>query len=214
MTWANDLDFTRMDVEISERWSSNDGDVRFVLPFVDAREAVNVTRRDSTSKGTQIMDKTLLESATTWTTGFNWLRNSTDIREFEFVVNGADLDINKLRLTGLQCISGKCPQEEIKPVPLGDAKYWSDVATWPSGMLPLEGEDVHIEPGMNVILDIETPKLNLLIINGQLSFMDYDKPIHLHAKQIYVRSGNLLIGEEGNPYQQDAQITLYGSRRE
>jgi len=90
-----------MDVEVSERWTSNDGDIRFVLPFVDAREAVNVTRRDSTSFGTQIDDKTLLESTTTWTTGYNWLRNETEVREFEFVVNGADTDISKIRLTGL-----------------------------------------------------------------------------------------------------------------
>lgn len=67
-------------------------------------------------------------------------------------------------------------------MPLGDAKYWSELDTWPSGELPKEGEDVHIEPGMNVILDIETPKLNLLIINGKLSFLDHTDPIHLHAK--------------------------------
>ena len=59
---------------------------------------------------------------------------------------------------------------------------------------------MHIEPGMNVILDIETPKLNLLIINGKLSFLDHTDPIHLHAKQIYVRAGTLEIGEEASTY--------------
>ena len=156
----------------------------------------------------------MLNTVSSWTTGANWLQNATDIREFQFVVNSKDLNINKIRLQGLQCISGACPQDAVRPVPLGDAKYWSAVDTWPSGMLPVEGEDVHIEPGMNVILDIETPKLNLLIINGRLSFLDYTDPIHLHAKQIYVRSGELLIGEEAAPYQNDAQISLYGSRHE
>lgn len=52
LTWANDLDFTQMDVEVSERWATGDEDLLFVLPFVDAREAINVTRRDSTSFGT------------------------------------------------------------------------------------------------------------------------------------------------------------------
>lgn len=80
--------------------------------------------------------------------------------------------------------------------------------------MPLPGEDVHIEPGMNVILDIETPQLNLLTINGKLSFLDGVDPIHLHAKQIYVRSGTLEIGTEESPYQGSAQITLYGSRHE
>ena len=98
-----------MDVEISERWEETDENLLFVLPFVDAREAINVTRRDSTSFKTQIPDQTMLNSVSTWTTGSNWLQNATDIREFQFVVNGADLNINKIRLEGLQCISGSCP---------------------------------------------------------------------------------------------------------
>ena len=81
-------------------------------------------------------------------------------------------------------------------------------------MLPIAGEDVVIEPGMHVILDIETPILNLLVVNGRLSFLDFNTDIHLHAKQIYVRAGELLIGEEGTPYEANAQISLYGMRNE
>ena len=54
----------------------------------------------------------------------------------------------------------------------------------------------------------------MLIINGKLSFFDGNDPIHLHAKQIYVRAGTLEIGTEASPYQGSAQITLYGSRHE
>lgn len=64
---------------------------------------------------------------------------------------------------------------------------------------------MHIEPGMNVVLDIETPLLELVTVNGRLSFLnDETKKIHLHAKQVYVRNGELLVGEEENPYQGDA----------
>ena len=73
------------------------------------------------------------------------------------MVNGKDRSIKEINLEALRCIHGDCPQDYVKPVPLGDAKYWSELATWPSGRLPQAGEDVHIEPGMNVILDIETP---------------------------------------------------------
>ena len=59
-----------------------------------------------------------------------------------------------------------------------------------------------IAPDMHVILDIETPELNLVTVNGKLSFKDQTNGdlVHLKAKQVYVRSGELLIGEEGTPY--------------
>lgn len=70
ITWANDLDYTNMRVQVSEKWEADDADTFFMLPFVDAREAINVTDTDT---GLQIMDKSLLEPKNTWTTGFNWL---------------------------------------------------------------------------------------------------------------------------------------------
>jgi len=59
-----------MKVQISERWEAGDKEALFVLPFVDAREAINVTRVDT---GQQIPDKSLLESRNTWESGHNWL---------------------------------------------------------------------------------------------------------------------------------------------
>ena len=131
------------------------------------------------------------------------------------MVNGEDQSIRNLKLRGLQCISGTCPQEEIDDsIPIDpNSSLWSNPLTWPSGKVPVAGENVHIEPGMNVVLDIETPLFELVSINGRLSFLnDESASIHLHAKQVYVRNGELLIGEEGNPYQGDAQISLYGKR--
>lgn len=59
---------------------------------------------------------------------------------------------------------------------------------------------------MNIILDIETPLLNLVIVNGRLSF--HDDPdgnlINLKAKQVYVRAGELLIGNDTDPYMGNA----------
>lgn len=57
ITWANDLDYTHMNVQLSDRWSADDGTILFTLPFVDAREAVNVTDTDT---NTQIMEGTLV----------------------------------------------------------------------------------------------------------------------------------------------------------
>jgi len=59
---------------------------------------------------------------------------------------------------------------------------------------------VEIEPDMNVVLDIETPVLAMLVINGRLSFYDDNKLIHLRAKHIFVRAGELLIGSSEAPF--------------
>jgi hypothetical protein len=63
-----------------------------------------------------------------------------------------------------------------------------------------------------MILDIaETPKLKLMRVNGLLSFSN-EMDVHLKAKHIFVRAGELQIGTETNPYLYNAQITLYGEK--
>jgi len=64
-----------------------------------------------------------------------------------------------------------------------------------------------------MLLDIEeTPKINILNINGRLSFIQHENTpnIHLQAKQIFVRAGELIIGSEEEPFAGDALITLLG----
>ena len=52
-----------------------------------------------------------------------------------------------------------------------DVRYWSNPQHWTSGEVPVAGDDVEIESGWNMILDIaETPELQLLRINGILTF--------------------------------------------
>jgi hypothetical protein len=52
----------------------------------------------------------------------------------------------------------------------------------------------------------------MLTVNGRLTFQN-DKDIHLHAKHIFVRAGELIIGSKAVPYVHNAQITLHGERQ-
>lgn len=71
---------------------------------------------------------------------------------------------------------------------------------------------MHIEPSWNMLLDIEeTPILMLMQINGRLTF-DPTKNINLRAKHIFVRAGELVIGNATHPYEMDGRITLYGEK--
>ena len=55
-------------------------------------------------------------------TGDNWVRNETDPREFEFVVNGMDTTTaaRKIEILPLECISGVCELELVEDVQLED----------------------------------------------------------------------------------------------
>ena len=49
---------------------------------------------------------------------------------------------------------------------------WSDVSTWPSRILPVNGDNVTIKAEYKVLLDINPPKMNNLIIKGTLIIPD------------------------------------------
>jgi len=113
-------------------------------------------------------------------------------------------------MVGLRCL-GSC-LETIENATIEDTiRLWSNASSWPSGAVPVEGEDVHVEPGWNMVLDIDTPKVKLLRINGRLTFLNTTN-IHLQAKHIFIRAGELHIGSAEYPFQYNATITLYGEK--
>jgi cell migration-inducing and hyaluronan-binding protein len=103
-------------------------------------------------------------------------------------------------MVGERCI-GSClkavVEQEIETV----ERLWSDPATWPSGKVPVEGEDVEILPGKNILFDLEeSPILKQIEINGRLTFKPSMPKLHLRARYIFVRMGELLIGSEETPF--------------
>src|SRR5690348_18038428 len=85
-------------------------------------------------------------------------------------------------------------------------KRWSDASTWPDKKVPGKDAVVTIEKGMDVVLDVSTPPLHGLTINGKLSFAD-KKDLELTSEWIMVH-GELEIGTEAKPHTHNATITL------
>ena len=83
---------------------------------------------------------------------------------------------------------------------------WSDPATWPNRKVPAAGEKVTIERGKEVVLDVSTPALNGLSIDGKLRFSD-NADVELSTEWIMVH-GELQIGTEARPHTRNATITL------
>jgi hypothetical protein len=86
------------------------------------------------------------------------------------------------------------------------ATRWSDPASWPNKKVPAAGEKVEIASGKEVILDVNTPALGGLTINGKLSFAN-TADVELTTEWVMVH-GELEAGTEANPHTRKATITL------
>ena len=83
---------------------------------------------------------------------------------------------------------------------------WSDSATWADKKVPAEGAIVTINQGMDVVLDVSTPPLRGLTINGKLSFAN-NRDLELTTEWIMLH-GELEIGTEKSPHTRKATITF------
>ena len=86
---------------------------------------------------------------------------------------------------------------------------WSDPATW-GGRRPAQGDIVRIPSGAHVRLDVSTPNLGGLYVDGTLSFKEKD--LELTSAWIMVH-GRLRIGRATDPFVHRAVITLTGADR-
>ena len=79
----------------------------------------------------------------------------------------------------------------------------------------MDGETVYVPSGLNLVVDIdESPKLNLVLVEGSLTFLPNSNPEHqrkFHAHYIYVHGGSMEVGTEEFPYTSKITITMYGA---
>src|SRR5213075_2470405 len=84
---------------------------------------------------------------------------------------------------------------------------WSDPATWPGGFVPAAGARVIIPAGRTILLDVVTPRLASLRIDGALVADDRDVGIDAGGIEVY---GRLEIGTSDRPFAHRATLTLWG----
>src|SRR5690606_4682433 len=76
---------------------------------------------------------------------------------------------------------------------------WSDRSAWPSGKVPVAGDEVTIPRGTEVVLDVSTPVLRSLTVQGKLTFAD-TRDLELSTDWIYLPGGHLQVGTEAKPH--------------
>ena len=109
-------------------------------------------------------------------------------------------------MLALALAAGMTVATAAAPAHAAGAQSWSDPATW-GGKVPGAGDVARIPAGRTVVLDVDTPKLEGVEINGTLRFAD--RNLRLHTGWIMVH-GRLQIGTEANPHTKQAEIVLDG----
>jgi hypothetical protein len=140
--------------------------------------------------------------------------NDTATREIHYLINGKNASRTSLVMKAYRCV-GSCLAAIANVVIEDTIRYWSSPDSWKTGKVPLEGEDAIVQPGYNIIYDIvgDSPIINNVQINGRVSFMDDGKVRNLRARYLFVRMGELIIGNSKKPYL-DATITLFGDKQD
>ncbi len=95
------------------------------------------------------------------------------------------------------------------PPPAPGPARWSDATTWPGGILPLAGADVTIPADKTILLDVATPALNKVVINGTLTAAT-DRDVALTARNVWIL-GSLRAGTEASHDLYKFTLTLTGA---
>jgi hypothetical protein len=87
---------------------------------------------------------------------------------------------------------------------------WSQSTTWGGASPPREGDSVYIPRGQNVLVDVSTPILNAVIVEGALIFKD--TPLTFDAHYVMIRAGRFQIGTWEKPIQSKITVTMHGNK--
>ncbi|XP_071488092.1 fibrocystin-L-like [Diadema antillarum] len=90
---------------------------------------------------------------------------------------------------------------------------WSSIYTWGGNNPPVEGDFVIVPAGQTLLLDVTTPILSVLLIQGGEVIFD-EADIELHAEYVVVvDGGHFQIGTEEEPFQHEASVVMHGHVR-
>lgn len=120
---------------------------------------------------------------------------------------------------GQQFIARECPVEGCPTPPPAlsgpaNRRLWSDKSRWPRQKLPKEWENVVIGFDEWVVLDIETPMLHWLTVEGVLEFSrNHTAILNAHSVKVW---GRVDMGTEFSPIPRGsrAEIVLHGGEED
>lgn len=212
------LDYEKLQFDMSQLWEEWDEPIYIMHNWTDIRAAIDFTVKEKDSSKYYVMPNNSISShKSQWALGQNVVYNATAVRETHWIISPKNQSINPyeeqtVKQVGHRCV-GACGEQLNESVPNENrTRYWNNSEDWPNNTIPGEGEDVHIEPGWNMIFNLNpSPVYKLVRVNGNLTF-ENTTDTHLRAKHVFIRAGELHVGSAEYPMLQNARITLYGEK--
>lgn len=150
-----------------------------------------------------------------------------NIGTVEVTIDGIECVVNTgaTTATNIECVTGErlaLPEKNSFVVRVGGNKAvlsanfeyimaWSDERTWGTDLPPVEGDLVVVPAGMALYVDVSTPKLEGIVVEGgKLIFADEGGAIEVHTGFITLNGGEFRAGTIGNPYQSQLTFIMYG----
>ena len=203
------LDFTHLNLYPTNYWKNTDKGVVLRFNYSDTREDFNVSllRFSKLTQNANKLNDIFDPNTNNFTTADYYHR--MDNKYFSIGVNGkinGTIDIDPVK-----CLK-TCPRIDDDATKESFFRLWSNISMWNNSKLPQEGDTVLIPRAWRLILDVDTPNLAKLIIDGDLTFDSTQKKIRLTAALIWVRVGMIYAGSQAVPYPNDIEITLTGTR--
>jgi hypothetical protein len=171
---------------------------------------------------------TALGGTTLTVTGANFVAASSAVAP-QVTISGVACEVQSYTSTTIVCVTGARDPDSVLPTSLvvyvpgngksissDSSKYlyidrWSALTSWKNQEPPIAGDLVWVPEGQVIMLDVNTPVLNSVLVEGSLYF-DTQKDVTLDAYYIFVKGGLMQVGTADVPYEKYAVITLHGDR--
>lgn len=142
------------------------------------------------------------------------------------LIDGVDCPLINQTATEIYCTTGRRPKPSASgnsfqmtsdgnPVILACEGYlyvdrWSAQTTWGGEALPREGDSVYVPKGMTLLVDVSTPKLFTVIVDGGRIIFADESDMTFDASYFLLNGGEFKAGTERAPYQHKLTFTMYG----
>jgi hypothetical protein len=87
---------------------------------------------------------------------------------------------------------------------------WSSLTTWKYQEPPVDGDTIVVPAGQSILVDVPSPLLFLVLVQGDLIFDNKD--LTFDANYILIDGGTFQVGTESAPFLNKLTITVHGDR--